>query len=116
MILKYKGGGSQDSQLDLCDQVVKVRAEALIHMAGLPNESNILQDICSLDLFLSIQHILRMFIKSSSLQKVPRNLCQNSFKRSTHRHLSNIDCLVAHTACPACFISTVKGCNKKRRL
>jgi hypothetical protein len=29
------------------------------------------------------------------------------------RHLSNIDCLMACTACLVCFISTVKGCSKK---
>jgi hypothetical protein len=31
-----------------------------------------------------------------------------------HRHLSNIDCLIACTACLVCFISTVNGRNKKR--
>ncbi len=30
-----------------------------------------------------------------------------------HRHLSNIDCLMAHTACLVCFISTVNGRSKK---
>jgi hypothetical protein len=30
-----------------------------------------------------------------------------------HRHLSNIDCLMAHTACLVCFISTVNGPSKK---
>ena len=29
------------------------------------------------------------------------------------RHLSNIDCLMAHTACLVCFISTVNGRSKK---
>ncbi len=29
-----------------------------------------------------------------------------------HRHLSNIDCLMACTACLVCFISTVNGCSK----
>jgi hypothetical protein len=48
-ILKYKGGGSQDSSLDLCDQVVKVgegwmKQKLWSHKAGLPNESYILQD------------------------------------------------------------------------
>jgi hypothetical protein len=33
---------------------------------------------------------------------------------SDHRHLSNIDCLMACTACLVCFISTVNGCSKKR--
>ncbi len=32
-----------------------------------------------------------------------------------HRHLSNIVCLMAHTACFDCFISTVNGCSKKKR-
>ncbi len=29
-----------------------------------------------------------------------------------HRHLSNIDCLMVHTACLVCFISTVNGRSK----
>jgi len=32
-----------------------------------------------------------------------------------HRHLSNIDCLRAHTACLVYFISTVNGHRKKRK-
>jgi hypothetical protein len=32
-----------------------------------------------------------------------------------HRHLSNIDCLMARIACLVCFISTVNGCSKKRK-
>jgi hypothetical protein len=31
-----------------------------------------------------------------------------------HRHLSNINCLMAHTACFVCFISTVYGPSKKK--
>jgi hypothetical protein len=34
---------------------------------------------------------------------------------SAHRHLSNIDCLLAHAACLVCFISTVNGHTKKKR-
>ncbi len=30
-----------------------------------------------------------------------------------YRHLRNIDCLMAHTACLVCFISTVNGRSKK---
>jgi hypothetical protein len=30
-----------------------------------------------------------------------------------HRHLTNIDCLTAHTACLVCFITTVNGYSKK---
>ncbi len=33
----------------------------------------------------------------------------------THRHLRNIDCLMAHTACLVCFISTVNSRSKKRK-
>jgi hypothetical protein len=33
-----------------------------------------------------------------------------------HRHLSNIDCLMAHTACLVCFSSTVNGRSKKRKM
>ncbi len=33
-----------------------------------------------------------------------------------HRHLSNIDCLAACTACLVCFISTVNGCSQKEAL
>jgi hypothetical protein len=32
-----------------------------------------------------------------------------------HRHLSNIDCLMAHTACLVCFISTINGRSKKKK-
>jgi hypothetical protein len=32
---------------------------------------------------------------------------------AVHRHLSNIDCLMARTACLVCFISTVNGRSKK---
>ncbi len=32
-----------------------------------------------------------------------------------HRHLSNIDCLMAGTACLVCFISTVNDCRKKKK-
>jgi hypothetical protein len=34
---------------------------------------------------------------------------------SIHRHLSNIDCLMARTACLVCFISTVNGRSKKKK-
>jgi hypothetical protein len=34
---------------------------------------------------------------------------------TTHRHLRNIDCLMACTACLVCFISTVHGRSKKER-
>ncbi len=33
----------------------------------------------------------------------------------THIHLSNIDCLKAHTTCLVCFISTVNGHHNKRK-
>ncbi len=33
-----------------------------------------------------------------------------------HRHLSNIDSLMAHTPCLVCFISTVNGLSKKEAL
>jgi hypothetical protein len=36
--------------------------------------------------------------------------------RLTNRHLSNIDCLLARTACLVCFISTVNARSKKRSL
>ncbi len=32
-----------------------------------------------------------------------------------HRHLGNIGCLMAHTACLVCFISTVNGHSKKKK-
>jgi hypothetical protein len=35
--------------------------------------------------------------------------------RFSHRHLINIDCLMARTACLVCFISTVNGCSKKKK-
>jgi hypothetical protein len=36
-----------------------------------------------------------------------------SMKENNHRHLSNIGCLKAHTACLVCFISIVNGRSKK---
>jgi hypothetical protein len=34
--------------------------------------------------------------------------------RLSHRHLSNIDCLMVCTVCLVCFISTVNGWSQKR--
>jgi hypothetical protein len=34
--------------------------------------------------------------------------------KQDHRHLSNIDCLMACTACLICFIRTVNGHSKKK--
>jgi len=36
-----------------------------------------------------------------------------SLVTDARRHLSNINCLMAHTACLVCFISTVNGYSKK---
>ena len=41
--------------------------------------------------------------------------CKVSLAASFHRHLSNIDCLMARTACLVCFISTVNGRSKKKK-
>ncbi len=49
-----------------------------------------------------IQHLFSMFMFS----------CRLSL---THRHLRNIGCLMAHTTCLVCFISTVNGHSKKRK-
>ncbi len=38
-----------------------------------------------------------------------------SYRKLNHRHLSNIDCLMARSACLVCFISTVNGCSKKKK-
>ncbi len=35
-------------------------------------------------------------------------------QRVAHRHLSNIDCLTAHTICLVSFISTVNDHSKKK--
>jgi len=37
------------------------------------------------------------------------------FVSKTHRHLSNIECIMALTAYLVCFISTVYGCSKKKK-
>jgi len=37
-------------------------------------------------------------------------------KHANHRHLSNIDCLMARTTCLVCFISSVNGHSKKEAL
>jgi hypothetical protein len=42
------------------------------------------------------------------------SLASNHSIGKNHRHLSNIDCSMAVTACLVCFISTVTGCRKKR--
>ena len=34
--------------------------------------------------------------------------------RIDHRHLRNIDCLMACTACLVCFSSSVNGCSKRK--
>jgi hypothetical protein len=59
------------------------------------------------------------FIIEGTNEKVYKfkNTCFTTLhETSTHRHLSNIDCLTAHTACLVCFISTVNGCSKKKKL
>jgi hypothetical protein len=40
---------------------------------------------------------------------------ENINVRVSHRHLRNIGCLMVHTACLVCFISTVNGRSKKRK-
>jgi hypothetical protein len=41
--------------------------------------------------------------------------CPNKKKCAIHRHLRNIDWLMACTSCLVCLISTVSGSSKKRR-
>ncbi len=41
-------------------------------------------------------------------------LMANMSKYCDHRHLSNIDCLMAHPACLVCLISTVNDRTKKK--
>jgi hypothetical protein len=50
----------------------------------------------------------------SCIYVVGKFFCRN-LDSLDHRHLRNIDCLMAHTACLVCFISTVNGCSKKVR-
>jgi hypothetical protein len=40
---------------------------------------------------------------------------ENTELEPYHRHLRNIECLTAHTACLVCFMSTVNGRSKKER-
>jgi hypothetical protein len=40
--------------------------------------------------------------------------CGTIFCIGDHRYLRNIECLMAHTACLVCFISTVNGHSKKK--
>ncbi len=58
-----------------------------------------------------LQNLVIIFLlrnhKSIFLMIITINQCFD------HRHLRNIDCLMAHTACLVCFISTVNGCSKK---
>jgi hypothetical protein len=41
--------------------------------------------------------------------------CLVNLGQCRHRHLYNIDFLMAHTACIVCFISTVNGRSKKKK-
>jgi hypothetical protein len=65
---------------------------------------------------------LGLILPSGGWQSIIQKAClfyKSSFSdaalRSDHRHLSNIDCLTARTACLVCFISTVNGRSKKRK-
>jgi hypothetical protein len=40
----------------------------------------------------------------------------NTMSSVDHRHLSNIDCLMAHNTCLVCSISTVNSRSKKEAL
>ncbi len=53
---------------------------------------------------------LYFLCQSVELTELKINLIMKS-----HRHLSNIDCLTAHTPCLVCFFSTANGCNKKEK-
>ncbi len=40
---------------------------------------------------------------------------KDTFVSICHRHLSNIDCLIAHITCLVCFIRSVNGHSKKKK-
>jgi hypothetical protein len=54
--------------------------------------------------------IIYICVVSSKVAKASK---AGIFMVLNHRHLSNIDCLMVHTACLVCFISTVNGRSKK---
>jgi hypothetical protein len=64
-----------------------------------------------------------VFLKCLTIMNLTTHNLMNSFLtekgpnyqkiKFNHRHLSNIDCLMAHTACLVCFISTVNDRIKK---
>ncbi len=55
----------------------------------------------------------RWAMSMSTLPKQGRGFGQCA--HFNHRHLSNIDCLMARTVCLVCFISTVNGRSKKKK-
>jgi hypothetical protein len=58
-------------------------------------------------------HLRAIFKTYFSFQIQPSNLVRlHGDLGLFHRHLSNIDCLIARTACLVCFISAVYGRSK----
>ncbi len=58
-----------------------------------------------LECFFTLSHFHNCLIFAAEARAHPSGV---------HRHLSNINCLIAHTACLVCFISTVNGRSKKK--
>ncbi len=55
------------------------------------------------------------FIKKLEIKITKVSKEDFNFVDRGHRHLSNIDCLTAHTACLVCFSSSVNGRSKRKR-
>ena len=67
--------------------------------------------------FLLLPFLLRVIYMGRVLgiAQLKRIYSNDKKMAKLHRHLSNIDCLKARTACLVCFISTVNGHCKKRK-
>ncbi len=66
--------------------------------------NRLLKDLKLLQAMKTVSQLMRIPFKAGTADNPP------------HRHLRNIDCLMARTACLVCFMSTVNSHIKKRSL
>ncbi len=60
-----------------------------------------------------LQNLTTVLIDHVEKKQLWKQQIEEKKMTTHHRHLSNIDCFMAHTACLVCFISTVNGRSKK---
>ncbi len=99
--------------LDQGGNVIQGQTDQLIE-----GDSELRRKKCFIKLSVGRRETILYLLRHRSIQAVKKNRFNVSRKTSWqflqhHRHLSNINCLTAHTACLVCFISTVNGCSKK---